>query len=263
MKFNKTVSIITAAALLLSPMTVNAAAESQKPVFPQFNKNEVNGTIVVNLPDEVIADIDITFDSPEGLEFSYYSVKDLAKGSYSFDIEGRDNTADDYRYYQIKIKLKKTAVGAANDYYMDFINNSERENSFMIPDKNDNPDTFSTYTYNISVVEGKANNMWDTKLTDKVTKSVIFYPSPRIEGDINSDGKVDGIDASAILTAYAKESVGKESGLTEEQTKAADINGDGKMDGNDASLLLSYYAYTSVEGDITIADFIAKRKAKS
>ena len=255
-------SIITAA-LLLSPMTAYAADDSQKPVFPQFNKNEVNGTIVVNLPDGVIADIDITFDSPEGMGFPYYNVKDAAKGSYSFDIEGRDNTADDYRYYQIKIKLKKTAVGTVSDYYMDFINNSERKNSFMIPDKNDNPDTFATYTYNLSIEEGKANNMWDTKLTDKNTKSVIFYQSPRIEGDINSDGKVDGIDASAILTAYAKESVGKESGFTEEQTKAADINGDGKMDANDASLLLSYYAYASVEGDISLADFIAKRSAGS
>lgn len=262
MKFNKTASIITAAALLLSPMQANAASDSQKPVFPQFNKNEVNGTVTVNIPEGVAADIDITFDSPEGLAFAYYSVKDAEKGTYSFDIEGRDNTADDYRYYTIDITLKNTAIGAAGAHYIDFINNGAKENSFMICDKNDNPDSFASYTYDISVKEAEGDNHFETT-PDKNTKKVVFYQSPTIPGDVNGDKKVDGIDASAILTAYAKESVGKESGLSDAQRKIADINGDGNMDGNDASLLLSYYAYTSVEGDISIADFIAKRKTKS
>ena len=80
MKINKTAALITAAALTISPLTANAAA--QKPVFPQFNKNEVNGTVTVNIPDGAVADIDITFDSPEGKGFSYYTVKDAAKGEY-------------------------------------------------------------------------------------------------------------------------------------------------------------------------------------
>lgn len=261
MKINKTASLITAAALMFSPVTAYAAAESQTPVFPQFNKNEVNGTVKVNIPEGCIADIDITFDSPEGNEFPYYSVKDAVKGEYSFDIEGRDNTADDYRYYRMDIKLKQTSIGVVSDYFMEFINNSDKKSSFFIPDKNDNPDSFGIYTYNISIIEKEGNNMWDTKLTDKNTKEIIFYQSPAIAGDVNGDSKVDGSDASAILAAYAKESAGKPSELTEAQRKSADIDGDGKMDGVDASLLLSYYAYVSVDGNIPLADFIAKRNS--
>ena len=77
---------------------------------------------------------------------------------------------------------------------------------------------------------------------------------------MNDDGKVDGIDASKVLTSYAMESAGKRSELTEKQQKAADVNSDGKVDANDASLILSFYAYNSAGNDVTLADYIKARK---
>lgn len=66
-------------------------------------------------------------------------------------------------------------------------------------------------------------------------------------GDVNSDGRIDGVDASNILTAYAKSSVdGGSLGYTDEQKRAADVNSNGIVDGVDASLVLTYYAKTSV-----------------
>ena len=66
-------------------------------------------------------------------------------------------------------------------------------------------------------------------------------------GDVNNNGKIDGVDASDILTAYAKSSVaGGSLGYTDEQKTAADVNSNGIVDGIDASLVLTYYAKTSV-----------------
>ena len=264
MKINKTAALITAAALTISPLTANAAA--QKPVFPQFNKNEVNGTVTVNIPDGAVADIDITFDSPEGKGFSYYTVKDAAKGEYSFDIEGRDNTKDDYRYYQLTINLKETHLGTVSSSfseYIDFINDGSKKDSFLIPDKNDNPESYKKYTYDLTVKEAEKANSWEVKVVDKVKKSLTFNQMPPALGDVNNDGKIDAVDASATLTAYAKESAKLDSGLSEIQKKTADVNKDGNVDGNDASFILSYYAYISAEKDITLDEFSANRNKKA
>ena len=86
---------------------------------------------------------------------------------------------------------------------------------------------------------------------------------PPALGDVNNDGKIDAVDASATLTAYAKESAKLDSGLSEIQKKTADVNKDGNVDGNDASFILSYYAYISAEKDITLDEFSANRNKKA
>lgn len=75
-------------------------------------------------------------------------------------------------------------------------------------------------------------------------------------GDINGDGIVDATDASAILSAYANISTGKDSGLTAEQFEAADVNSDGIVDATDASNILAYYAYSSTGGTKDIESFL-------
>ena len=257
MKINKFAAVLTAA-LMLSPMTAFAAG-SQKTVFPQFNKNEVNGTVTVTVPEECTADITITFDSPEGLAFPYYTVTGAESGDYSFDIEGRDNTKDDYRYYNLSVDISSEKLGKSTAPFTDVINGTDKA-SFLIPDKNDNPDSFKNYSY-IFTADGTAGeNAWDVTASDKTSKTVAMHLISSVDGDVNGDGRVDGIDATAILTAYAQESVGKDSGFTEPQRKTADINGDEKMDGNDATLLLSYYTFISTDGKSTLAEFVASRK---
>ena len=62
------------------------------------------------------------------------------------------------------------------------------------------------------------------------------------QGDVNGDGKVDSVDASAVLAEYALLSAGKKGKLTEKQSKAADWNSDGNIDSVDASAILAEYA---------------------
>ncbi len=63
-------------------------------------------------------------------------------------------------------------------------------------------------------------------------------------GDVDFNGVLDGIDASAILTHYAMISSGKESGIDE---IIADLDFNGIVDGRDASVALTRYAQASVE----------------
>lgn len=87
--------------------------------------------------------------------------------------------------------------------------------------------------------------------------------SPFLIGDVNGDGTVDAVDASAVLAAYASISSGKESPLYTYQETAADLNGDGAVDAVDASLILSYYAFASVSDEEAIfADFLEQNGFK-
>ena len=82
---------------------------------------------------------------------------------------------------------------------------------------------------------------------DKGTITVVEDP-PYPKGDVNDDGYIDSVDASAILAEYAAVSSGNKSSFNELQKKSADVNEDGFIDAVDASTVLAYYAYISSEG---------------
>jgi hypothetical protein len=63
-------------------------------------------------------------------------------------------------------------------------------------------------------------------------------------GDVDRDGVVDGKDASAILTSYAKTSMGEESTV---DAVLGDFNFDGTVNAIDASAVLTDYAKRSAE----------------
>lgn len=65
------------------------------------------------------------------------------------------------------------------------------------------------------------------------------------KGDVNSDGIIDGRDASAVLTAYAKCSVDNNY-ISYLNSSLSDYNNDNIVDGRDATDILTYYAYLSV-----------------
>ncbi|MBP7186700.1 MAG: hypothetical protein KBA55_08070 [Ruminococcus sp.] len=69
---------------------------------------------------------------------------------------------------------------------------------------------------------------------------------PRNIGDANLDGRLDGNDATLVLTDYTRTSVGKASSLSEQQRGHSDMNGDRKIDAIDASAILTAYVKASV-----------------
>ena len=73
--------------------------------------------------------------------------------------------------------------------------------------------------------------------------------SDRKFGDVNGDGLIDAVDASAVLSEYATMSTTRESELTAEQRYAANINVDSLIDATDSTAILSYYAYLSTNKD--------------
>lgn len=77
-----------------------------------------------------------------------------------------------------------------------------------------------------------------------------------ILGDVDQNGTVDALDASAVLTAYSNTATGKPIGLSELQCKCAEINNDGAIDALDASLILSYYAYKATGGENSFEKFL-------
>ena len=107
------------------------------------------------------------------------------------------------------------------------------------------------------------------RFVDNLSISVDIFPaedseslrvnaSDRKLGDINNDGKIDAVDASGILAAYAKISSNKDSEMTADQMAAADVDGNRKVDAVDASNVLGYYAYISGSGSGTLNEFVKK-----
>lgn len=73
--------------------------------------------------------------------------------------------------------------------------------------------------------------------------------SDRNLGDVNGDGLIDAVDASAVLSEYATMSTTRESELSAEQRCAANVNVDSLIDATDATAIQSYYAYLSTNQD--------------
>lgn len=81
------------------------------------------------------SEVKITFTSPEVTDEPYY-IKNMTGGdSYSFDIEGRDTTENDYRNYTLNVAI-------TGGQYED---TAVYKDTFTVPDGNDNPAKFLTF----------------------------------------------------------------------------------------------------------------------
>lgn len=88
-------------------------------------------------------------------------------------------------------------------------------------------------------------------------REFIALAKPEVSlGDIDASTTIDAVDASMILSEYARISTGSTTTFTEEQMKAADINDDGAVNASDASIVLSYYAYISTGGELSLEEYI-------
>lgn len=75
-------------------------------------------------------------------------------------------------------------------------------------------------------------------------------------GDVNGDGSINAVDASAVLAYYTMISTDREGGFTDKQKAAADVDGNGSVNAVDASKIMAYYAYASTGGSMSIEEFL-------
>lgn len=108
---------------------------------------------------------------------------------------------------------------------------------------------------NVGSVDVVFRNSENTDFTAAETVKVVFtvsgLTSPLLDsgdiiGDINSDSRINAVDASMALSCYAKLATEQEAGLDEGKLKAADVDKDGSVNAVDASKILSYYAQVAV-----------------
>ena len=212
MKYNRIMAFAAAAVLAAVPVMSVTAADTKtisvSPVLEDFNKNDVNGRVIVRIPDELTANAVIDFSSPEGKSIAYYNSELEASNVYTFDIEGRDNTSKDYRSYT----FKKTSEESPEQFiYVDEPFTGEKIGDVYYP---------MTYLVN--------------------TGSFMM-------GDVNGDGKITAVDASQVLVEYTKLTDGS-GDFDARKKKAADVNADGKITATDASAILIYYAELTDKG---------------
>ena len=114
-------------------------------------------------------------------------------------------------------------------------------------------DDLKFYGPNYAEYSGYTKNDFNPYLT-------IIEKSPEVAklGDYNGDGMIDAVDASKILSAYAKYATGTSSPTADDLT-VCDVNKDGFIDAVDASKVLAYYAYVSTGGAQSLEDFLTKK----
>ena len=118
-------------------------------------------------------------------------------------------------------------------------------------------DYFPNYHFSVrepDVGTSENHGVYTVKITFRAAPEMLPNPSKKkytatnvVVPDINCDGKVDMVDVSMILAAYAALSADppKDTGLTPKQLRAADANMDGKIDSTDASMVSDFYSRLS------------------
>ena len=259
MRYKNFLSVISAISISFSAVSMNLCAEAAdiadesvqiNPVCEHINQADINRTLYISIPKDADAKVDIVYNSPEFNNHEYYSTALPAGGIYSFDIEGRDTTEDDYRDYTLTVTLTGGKYNLTSDIYT---------HKFNVPDGNDNPDSYSTVIYDFTVDDVVSENSFTVTKDDENEKKIAVHLNAVAIGDVNMDNSVNASDASLILTEYALISTGNTATFTLKQKDAADVNGDKEINAIDASLVLAYYAHTSTGGTLSIEDFIANK----
>lgn len=74
-------------------------------------------------------------------------------------------------------------------------------------------------------------------------------------GDADNNGAVNAVDASIILSNYARYSTSTDK-PSDYELITQDVNDDGLVNAVDASIVLSYYAYRSIGGTFTLPEYL-------
>ena len=94
-----------------------------------------------------------------------------------------------------------------------------------------------------------------------ITSGLTAYASGL--GDINDDSVINALDASEILSEYARVSTNQKAKFNDEQKKYADVDKNCNINAVDASHVLSYYAYKSTSGDMEFSGLASGVRAKT
>lgn len=252
MKLSRAAALFTAALTALTPAGIISFAEdsaSQTPVYTDFNENDVNGRVIIDLPDGVSAHVEITFDSPEGKDLPYYS-SDIEGSSEVavFDIEGRDKTENDFRTYNLSVSFE----GGQYD------RSGEITDTFTVYDPNDTPDSFTDFEYIFTADDVFATE--PAELTEEtnfggVAGNFVSHKEYALHlglmlGDVTCDGIITGSDATIALMEYTLLSSDLSGYFNAYQNHAADVTRDGIITGSDATIILMYYTLLSSNDDV-------------
>lgn len=75
-------------------------------------------------------------------------------------------------------------------------------------------------------------------------------------GDVNGDSLVNAVDASEVLSEYARTSTGGSPLFSDAQKLCGDVDKSGALNAVDASHILSYYAYRSTGGTLMFEEYL-------
>ena len=112
--------------------------------------------------------------------------------------------------------------------------------------------TYTTPKTTVTTSTATSATVRRTVTTTTTTTQPIKYSL----GDVDNNGIVDAVDASKVLSEYARVSSNAKSTFGEAQKKAADTNKDGFIDAVDASKILALYAYRSTNGTLGFEEYI-------
>lgn len=171
--------------------------------------------------------------------------------TYNFDaLFGKKSYGE--RKLTYKLEFTERHIERAEDKVISLINWLHWDGSLDLYD-----DYFPNYHFSVREPDvdcTEKHGVYTLKLTFKAAPAMLPNPNKRkynaantIIPDVNSDGRVDPVDASIILAAYAalSENPPRDPGLTPAQMRAADANMDGKIDAVDAAMVQSFYTKLS------------------
>ena len=291
----KLISTLSAAALLLSAAPVSAFADGLDPYtyqptiyfkaladspvitlpsgMPYVNTKVVTDTAKIPsqvfIKDECKCVGQFTFKWLWSSDDVYLdNVQNPVEAGLSSPYKGYDTADSIFKYYNADEKMmgidfSNTSykalelTGEASDSYpvalFDLnVKSTASPEYYEIKFKTEQP-YVSNIAYRISDVDFR-----DVRPNGEYAPSLKIAVTDRALGDVTGDGVVDGMDATAVLTDYAKTSSNKDSIFDKAQSIAADVNGNLIIDGIDSTIILTYYAYISTHDEISLIDFMNK-----
>ena len=133
------------------------------------------------------------------------------------------------------------------------------------------PDDSAAGSHECKITVKKAVDLNGNDVTNKLRSKTLFYyytvtgngsstpaagkPS---KGDVNGDGMINAVDASNVLSIYARISTTNGAKLTETERDCCDVNNDDSVNAIDASNILAYYTYTQTGGNDSIETYMKK-----
>ena len=288
----KSITALTAAAMLLAAAPLSAFADDvdlytyeptiyfkttpESPVLtlpsgmPYVNTKDVTDKVTipadVRIKDEGKAVGQFTFKWLWSDDNVYLdNVKNPIEAGLTSPYKGYDTADSISKFYSAEDKMM--GIDYSNTHYKPLELNGEASDTYpvavfdLIVKNSASPDyydiTFKTEQPYVSNIAYRINDVdfRDVRPKGEYAPPLKIAVTDKALGDVTDDGIVDGRDASAVLTDYAKRSANKDGQLDHSQSIAADVDGNLIVDGNDATTILSYYAYISTHENCSIIEY--------